>query len=403
MIHCIIIAITALLLATPAASLPKTRNYGNRNEAAAAAGELDALMKNDRQLRTLWEAWKAENSKPYVAGTPQDAAKFATWRASLGAVVAHNSNPNAAFFKGLNKFSDLSFNEFKASYLMPDRPATELAARTADIPAFTPPAPARKLLQTTVPTEFDWRAKGKVPPPRDQGGCGSCWAFAGIGAIEIKAAIDRVNATPNLSEEQMVDCVNSAAGYWSQGCNGGYSDEVFRYISKSWATTEAAYPYVGTTSTCLFNAGATPPAGALKLSPQPGVASVTATPAAIMQAVSSTGPVVSYFNVVDSFYGYTSGVYQASQCTADTYNHAMVIVGYNSTAGVGSPDSYWIIRNSWGTWGDAGYIKVQMTGDSLGACRMYSGLMVALTTSNATTATPTPSPPPAKKCSGRKC
>lgn len=84
---------------------------------------------------------------------------------------------------------------------------------------------SRKLAQTAYPSSFDWRALGKVPPIRNQGNCGSCWSFAAIGALESKAMIDGVLAIPNLSEQQQVDCVNAAAGYWSQGCNGGYSRE----------------------------------------------------------------------------------------------------------------------------------------------------------------------------------
>lgn len=124
---------------------------------------------------------------------------------------------------------------------------------------------------------------------------------------------------------------------------------MFRYVSNSrFATSEAAYPYQAVTgTTCRTPTGSTAPAGAITVAPQPGYATVASNPTAIMAAVSSTGPLVIYFNVQSSFYGYAGGIYQASQCTTETINHAMVVVGYNATAGVGSPDSYWIIRNSW--------------------------------------------------------
>ena len=126
-------------------------------------------------------------------------------------------------------------------------------------------------------------------------------------------------------------------------------DEVFRYVSnRHFATSEAAYPYKALTgATCGAPVGSVAPAGAITVAPQPGYATVAANPTAIMNAVSSTGPVVVYFNVQNSFYGYAGGIYQASSCTTETINHAMLLVGYNATAGVGSPDSYWIIRNSW--------------------------------------------------------
>ena len=107
-------------------------------------------------------------------------------------------------------------------------------------------------------------------------------------------------------------------------------------------------PYKALTgATCGAPVGSVAPAGAITVAPQPGYATVAANPTAIMNAVSSTGPVVVYFNVQNSFYGYAGGIYQASSCTTETINHAMLLVGYNATAGVGSPDSYWIIRNSW--------------------------------------------------------
>lgn len=106
--------------------------------------------------------------------------------------------------------------------------------------------------------------------------------------------IDGVNLNPNLSEQQDVDCVSRAAGYWSAGCNGGYSHEVFQYTAKLWASTEAAYPYKGITGTCQ---AITQPAGSVTVAPAPGYRTVSASKAAIAQAVSSVGPVITYFNV----------------------------------------------------------------------------------------------------------
>lgn len=102
----------------------------------------------------------------------------------------------------------------------------------------------------------------------------------------------------------------------------------------------------------------------------PPVLSCLSLPA--LQAVFTLGPVVILFDASQAFYAYSSGIFPATACsTTGSYNHAMTIVGYNASAGVGSPDSYWIIRNSWGSWGEAGYARVQMTTSTFGPCSMY--------------------------------
>jgi C1A family cysteine protease len=181
------------------------------------------VLQTQAERAALFDDWKKETGKSYASKGKEEAA-FKTWSANLAAAVEQNTAAGVRAFKGLNAFSDLSFAEFKAQYLMPDSNPTALLARTASAPKFSGPSAAhRKLAQSTAPLAFDWRALGKVPPPRDQGGCGSCWSFAAIAAMESKALIDGTSTGPNLSEQQMVDCVNGNTGYYSQGCNGGYS------------------------------------------------------------------------------------------------------------------------------------------------------------------------------------
>ncbi|EFN59889.1 hypothetical protein CHLNCDRAFT_132900 [Chlorella variabilis] len=338
----------------------------------------------------------------------QDEVRFAAFSANLRAAEAHNARPGVAFSRGINKFSDLTFDQFKATVLMVERSTAELPRLLAGAPRWEGPeeeeeeqesGPSRRLLRqrsptaTAVPAAFDWRQKGKVPAVRDQGGCGSCWAFAAVGAIEIRARIDGVASSPDASEQQMVDCVTQAAGYWSMGCDGGYIHEPFQLASTLFASSEASYPYLDQHGgVCRTPAGTSAPSGALKMKAWPGYTVVAADPATIMKAVATTGPVVVLFDASDSFYAYAGGIFPAAECRADAYNHAMIVVGYDATAGVGSPKSYWIIKNSWGSdWGEAGYARVQMTTE--GACAMYSSLLLPTATVN----------PIQKRCTGKKC
>ncbi|KAL4434211.1 hypothetical protein ABPG75_000652 [Micractinium tetrahymenae] len=341
--------------------------------AAAGAARLPPSERADgrspNEKKDLWKQFKKDHGKSYRDGSTEDQNRFNAFAANLDDISRWNAQPGAPYLKGVNAYSDLTFDQFASKMLMSGVSLSEVQSRAASGPQFTPPSRrnGRKLAQT-APDAFDWRTTGKVPPPRDQGGCGSCWAFAATGVLEIKSTIDGVLPSPNQSEQQMVDCVSSANGYRSAGCNGGYSDEALRYASKLFATTETAYPYTsgntGAATSCKVASTAAAPAGSLKLS---GFSYVASSPDAIMQALQA-GPLVVYFNVENSFYSYTSGIYQASSCTTNAVNHAMILVGYNKTAGVGSPLSYWIIRNSWGLWGEGGFVKVQMTNDNIGAC-----------------------------------
>ncbi|EFN57070.1 hypothetical protein CHLNCDRAFT_143823 [Chlorella variabilis] len=269
-----------------AAAKPQTKGYKNKEEARTAAAQLQALASAER--RQLFNDWKAEYGKNFGAnGSQLDNLKFSKWSARLDAVIEHNKAAVYSF-KGLNRFSELSFREFSSKWLMTPKDPAELAGRVP-----VPGGGSRRLL-ADPPAALDWRTQGVDLPIRDQGGCGACWAFAAIAAVEAKALILGTAtdiSTLDLSEQQLVDCAKSGTlDYWSLGCESGYSDDALWYLSDYYGTTEARYPFQG------------------------------------------------------------------------------VIVGYNATKGVGSNESYWIVRNQWGDWGEAGHIRVQMT--QAGACSM---------------------------------
>ncbi|KAI7835301.1 hypothetical protein COHA_010797, partial [Chlorella ohadii] len=362
------------LAALATAQKPKTRLYINQREAADAAASISMM---DR--RTLFNQWKAENGKAYANAAAENAA-FAQFSATVNDLVSHNSDGKAKFFKGLHEYADVPFADFAAKRLMkgitPEGAVARGATAAAKTNVKTNAKAGRKLAQTP-PAAWDWRALGKVPPARNQGGCGSCWAFAAIGALESKALIDGTTFSGDLSEQQMVDCVNSALGYGSAGCNGGYSSDVLSYVAGFRATTEADYRYTATMGTCQEpKTGHTAVPGSLTVT---GYMTIAPNKAAIQSALYLYGPIVVYFNVINSFYSYTGGIYPAAGCPTNTINHAMLLVGYDFTG----PTPYWIIRNSWGTgWGtEGGYVKVEATDDSYGACRMYTALYLPRVTS----------------------
>ncbi|PRW45530.1 cathepsin h [Chlorella sorokiniana] len=370
----LVLLLSAALFASAARTggRPQLRNFASPAEAQAAAKQ---LQQTDR--KALFAEWRAANGKAY-ASPVREAAAFAAFNAAVDDVIAHNSRPGATFFKGLTDTADLSWEEFETTRLM--RPANgdaltaQAAAGATAVDAAPAPKHGRKLAQT-VPAKWDWRALGKVTPVKNQGSCGSCWAFAAVAALESKALITGTKFSKDLSEQQMVDCINTATGYSSYGCNGGASTDVLRYVKAFRATTEADYAYTGKTGTkCLETSASPAAAGSITVGGYKVLAKDRAT---IQAAVASGGPVIVYFSVQSSFYRYSGGIYPASSCTGTAVNHAMLVVGYDFTG----PTPYWIVRNSWGNlWGVGGYAYIQATADAVGTCKMYSGLIQPLAT-----------------------
>lgn len=194
----------------------------------------------------------------------------------------------------------------------------------------------------TVPTftasssRADWRTLGKVTPIKDQGGCGSCWAFAVVGAYESSYLI-RNGVLPNASEQAMLSC--SGAGT----CAGGWTAPAFTWLTNNGTDKEAEYPYTATNSAC--HAFTTDYRSAAWGYIKPN--GMIPTNAEMKQAIVTYGPIMVALYATGQFQAYTGGVFYQS-VPAGALNHAVVLVGWDDTKGA------WILRNSWGTgWGGA--------------------------------------------------
>jgi C1A family cysteine protease len=206
-------------------------------------------------------------------------------------------------------------------------------------------------LELTAPTSIDWRSKGMVNPVRDQGQCGSCWAFSTIQSVESAVAI-KTGKLNQLSEQELVDCDNLSNGGRDHGCNGGLMDYAFSWIGKrNGVCSQASYPYVS---------GSTKTEGTCKMDSCTNVANTdvlkyvdiaTKSDTAMMNALALQPVSVAIQANQRDFQLYSSGVFTGSCGTS--LDHGVGLVGYGNLNGL----DHYILRNSWGTsWGVSGYM-----------------------------------------------
>jgi C1A family cysteine protease len=232
----------------------------------------------------------------------------------------------------VNKFADLTGEEFKSTYASGYR-AQEKVSKNVDLALLRSNASA-------LPTSVDWEAAGAVTPVKNQGQCGSCWAFSTTGSTE-GAVFVSGKPLPVLSEQQLVDCSGSEG---NQGCNGGLMDYGFQYIiNNKGIGSEASYPYTAKDGTCKKVASV----ATIKSFKDVPTNSETALMTAIVQQPVSVAVEADQ----DSFQLYAGGV--MTKACGTQLDHGVLAVGYGTQ---GTQDFYQV-KNSWGAdWGFKGYI-----------------------------------------------
>jgi len=294
-----------------------------------------------------WDTWKKANNKSY--DVVEDHVRKSIFETNKKKIDAHNwraSRGKSSFTMKMNHFGDhLDFNNIVNGYRMDllKKSRTNLTRATFVAPE-----------HLSLPESIDWRTKGAVTEIKNQGQCGSCWAFSATGALEGQN-FRKTGKLVSLSEQNLVDC---STKYGNDGCEGGLMDYAFQYIRENHGIdTEESYPYHAHEEQCKFsenNIGASDvgfvdiPAGSEEM---------------LMKAVATVGPIsVAIDAAQPSFQFYSGGVYEESACTVDRLNHGVLVVGYGTDNG----KDYWIVKNSWGPyWGDEGYIKMARNQDNM--------------------------------------
>ncbi len=195
--------------------------------------------------------------------------------------------------------------------------------------------------QTPLPEEVDWRATGAVTSVKNQGTCGSDYAFAAIAAIEGAHKI-ATGQLRNLSEQEIVDCSIANGNY---GCNGGWADRAMEWVAQHGVSQQSDYPYTGRSSFC--RSGRTNPAVLIT-----GFRTIPVDTRSLMEAVARQ-PVAALVDASE-FHTYRGGIYEP--CRSRHGDHWVTIVGYSNSGAA----PYWIIKNSWGNgWGISGYMYMR--------------------------------------------
>jgi len=310
-----------------------------------------ALAK-DHKHGSKFNSWMKKYEKSY--SSEEYTLRQKIFKDNVERVEELNEKSDSATFK-INKFGDLTAEEFRKYYLgtKPFKP--------------DPKWPMMKELPNSqlaaIPTSWDWTTQGKVTPVKNQGMCGSCWAFSTTGNVESQWAIAG-NTLTGLSEQQLVDCDHHCMSYEGEdscdaGCEGGLMPNAFMYIiGNKGIGTEQDYPYAGVDQNCAKN-----------YTDGAQITSWTMIPSNETQMAAflyKTGP-LSIAVDAELWQFYFEGIFDFPWC-GTTLDHGVLIVAYGEGENfIGEETDFWKIKNSWGAdWGENGYIRVERNENECG-------------------------------------
>ncbi|XVF15506.1 hypothetical protein REPUB_Repub09cG0159700 [Reevesia pubescens] len=297
--------------------------------------------RSDDEVMSLYKAWAVKHGKTYN-GLREEEKRFEIFKDNLKFIDEHNNNSKNRTYKlGLNKFADLTNQEYRAKFL-----GTRSDPKRRIMKSKNPSQRYAFRADDSLPDSVDWRDHGAVNPVKDQGYCGSCWAFSTIAAVE---GINKIvtGELLSLSEQELVDCDRS----YDAGCNGGLMDYAFQFIMDNGGIdTEEDYPYLGMDNQCdptRKNAKVVSIDGYEDVSPYDEKA--------LKKAVAHQPVSIAIEAGGRAFQLYESGVFNG-EC-GSALDHGVVAVGYGVDD---NGQEYWIVRNSWGSsWGEDGYIRME--------------------------------------------
>jgi cathepsin L len=287
-------------------------------------------------------------------------ARQAAFESAMEKIVAHNAAVGTSWKMGVSEHTDKLPSEWRQIT------TGRNAALAAHLESAAPPAieQAPVFSPASLPASVDWRTKNAVTPVKNQGGCGSCWAFSATESIE-SSVFMTTGKLPVLAPQELVDCVeNPKHCGGTGGCEGATQPLGFAYAEKNGMAASSTYPYTGHDGKCSYT----------KSDEVAGIKSYVRLPTnnytALMHAVATIGPVAISVDAEPwSFYshGVFDGAGAFSKTCGTTIDHAVQLVGYGTDDQSGK--DYWLVRNSWGAgWGEKGYIRIERFGEGNEPC-----------------------------------
>jgi KDEL-tailed cysteine endopeptidase len=316
----------------------------------------------DKSPKELFKIWHLLYQKEYTFDSDEAKKKFKIFKENLARIKETNAK-NLPYKVGLNQFSDLSNEEFRMRYanLRPsekslDDEYNQMKKDNFFLNEDDDDDLTKRNLQSYLPIDYSkWYGYA-----RDQGSCGSCWAYTTSAAIEGGTSKKLNRVIPYLSNQQQVDCSTN-----NSGCQGGSLRQGMNYALSYGLEYDSDYPYIGYQGTCKYSS--------TKFLTRITSWDYCANYSAYTTRYCTFDKVYNFLKVGPlststdggtwDFQNYSSGILTAS---CSQVNHAVTLVGYGvSTTGI----KYWLIRNSWGSyWGENGYIRIQVNPSNKNSC-----------------------------------
>jgi C1A family cysteine protease len=324
----------------------------------------ETILNNFRHdIKSMYKVWHFIFNKEYSYNTIEGINKYKTFKANLAEIEAHNKS-ESTYKKGLNHLSDMTAEEVKSYYNIKPMNVQRLRKGLRNLSKFNLDDYNEEEESSSTQSvkeikNVDYR--DKMRPVRNQGNCGSCWAFATHAILEGFYQIQVGALKDHFSTQQSVDCDTR-----NGGCNGGWYEGALAYFQTNQIMYEADYPYKALRGTCAYDANK---GTGKKITGYSTYYSEDGAPEEKFISLLNQGPVAIAVAVDNQWFQYKSGIFSGN--CVDGVNHAVVAVGYN--AGGKCTGAHFIVRNSWGaSWGEEGHIRIAYSIANKRSCNVES-------------------------------